>query len=375
MVLLVGAIGFRSLFDDAMTRDAGFETEGRITMSFDPAVAGYDSADVDRFFQTLVDRAREVPGVRSAALTSHLPLTWMEIGLARVVPEGYELPPGVRGIDVYFGVVDPHYFDTLGVPLIAGRGFRETDNAGSTRVAVVNEAFASEYLGPEPLGRRIRFDLDNEPLAEVVGVTTTGKSFSVIEPPVPAILVPLAQDRRDRMTLVAETDGDPAAMAAPLVEEIRRTDPDVLIYRIQTMEEVFEGNSVAMLHVVGRTYDAAAVMGLVLALVGLYAILSYQVSRRIREIGIRMALGAKKAEIMLMFLKRAAAIAATGIAIGIVLSLVAGSSVETSLGESSMDPTPLILIAVCMLATTLAASAIPARRAARIDPQEALRQE
>lgn len=375
MVLLMGAAGFRALFDDALTQYPGFERERRITMRFDPALAGYDPARVDRFYGDLVDRAKELPGIRSATLSSNVPLSWFDIGVDTVIPEGNVLPEDRESIDVLDLVVDGHYFESFGVPILEGRSFGSLDTALTTPVAIVNEAFASRYLGQDPLGSRVQLHGGEGPTVEVVGVTVTGKALSVIEPPVETIYLPLSQNPRTRLTLIAETEGDPAGMAAPLQDMIRERDPEVPVYRVQTMEEVFEGGSVSMLRVVGATYDAAALMGLALALIGLYAVLAFQVGRRTQEIGVRMALGSEPGEVMRMFLGRAALMALAGVAMGTALSLVAGAAVAREVGGMSFDPVPIAVVAIALLATTLLASAIPARRAARIDPQLALRQE
>jgi putative ABC transport system permease protein len=203
----------------------------------------------------------------------------------------------------------------------------------------------------------------------------TGKTFSLIEPPVQAIYLPLSQNPRSRMTLVAETAGDPAAVASPLQEVVRSIDPNLVVFRIRTMDDLFDRSTVNTIRIVGRMYDSAAVLGLVLALVGLYAIVSYQVTRRTREIGIRMALGAERPEVLKIFLRQAAVMSVIGIAIGLVLSVFANRVVAQSLGAGALHPALMAAVAVCMLLTAIAAAFLPASRAARIDPQQALREE
>jgi putative ABC transport system permease protein len=375
MVLLVGATGFRILFDQALTNDPGFARERRITMQLQPDLAGYSDEAAERFFDDLVDRSVELPGIRSAALTSNIPLTWFFLRMDTVVPEDYALPEDRDGIDVFYHVVDEHYFDTMRTRITSGRGFLASDDEGHKAVAVVNEAFASRYLGEDPIGARVRLGDRDGPVLEVVGVTVTAKNLSVIEPPVPLLYLPFTQNPSSTMALVAETDGDPGPLASSLLDMIHSRDPDVPISRVQTMEAVFETGSVSMLRVVRETYDAASLMGLFLALIGLYSVLSYQVARRTREIGVRMALGAQADQVIALFLRRAAPIVVVGLGIGTLLSLVAGGTVDQSLGGVGLNPTPLVIVILFMLATTTLASFIPARRAARVDPQRALREE
>jgi macrolide transport system ATP-binding/permease protein len=375
MLLLGSATQFRRAFDDALAANPGFRRDHRLTMRFEPGLAGYTDAQSDRFFEELIRRTLELPGVKSAALTSLLPMTYMNLGGHLLIPEDFHFPSGVEGIPLLSYVVDHRYFDTMGVPIIAGRGFGTEDRAGSPRVAVVNEAFATEYLGNNPVGKRVRLDDTAGPFLEIVGVTSTGKVVSVIEPPIPVIYLPLGQNPGGPLTLVAETYGDPAALAAPIRGMVRATDPKVPIYWVRTMDEVFESSLVGALRVVETVFNWASVMGLVLALVGLYAVVSYQVAQKTREVGIRIALGAERSAIMKLFLNRAMVTGIAGVGIGIVLNLAANREARFNFGAPTVNQPLLVLTAASMLAVTALAAAVPARRASRVDPQQALRHE
>ncbi len=223
-------------------------------------------------------------------------------------------------------------------------------------------------------------DSETGPVAEVVGVAATSKYISLAEPPTPYLYLPLTQDPEQRLTLLVETSGNPAETAPALRELLRSIDPNVPILSVRTMDDLFQSGSVRALYIVITMYGAVGLMGLVLALVGLYAIVAYQVSRRTREIGIRMALGAERLQVMRMVLKHAASIAVTGIVIGIILSYalknaLSGGDADTSM-TSAVSPVPLLfLVPIGLFLTTLLAAAIPARRAARVDPMIALREE
>ncbi len=214
----------------------------------------------------------------------------------------------------------------------------------------------------------------NGPSIEIVGVTTTAKAFSLIEPPGQAIYLPLTQNPSGRMTLIAETTGDPQALAGPLQRMVHSIDPNMSVFRVRTMADLFEHSSVNTIRTVGKVYDSTAALGLLLALAGLYAVVSYQVSRRTREIGIRTALGAERLQVMSIFVKQAAMMSGVGILTGLVLSRLAGRVAEQNLGASMPHTRLQLIVSALMLLTTIAASTIPARRAAQIAPQEALRE-
>jgi predicted permease len=389
LVLLVAATIMYRGFTYKIDQDRGFRVDHRLTMRIDPTLAGYTLDQTDQIYKTLVERARQVPGVKSAALSFNIPLFSTNINQWNVEPEGYEFPAGQRDVPVFADTVDPNFFQTFGVPIIAGRGFLPSDRADSPPVVIVNAKFAERYLGGNPIGKRVRIADDKGAWAEVVGVTVTGKHLAIWEPPQDFIYRPLAQRPESRMTLIAETYGDPAALAGPLKETVRSINPNLTVFAVRTMEDIFYQRSVKVRNIFIGFIAALGFMGLALALVGLYAVVSYQVSRRTREIGIRMALGAARADVVKMVLHHAAGMSVAGVAIGVVLSLFAVGGIRAAALSTGDPMTPaggainpalfitLIFAALplALIATTLLAAAIPARRASHIDPQQALRQE
>jgi macrolide transport system ATP-binding/permease protein len=377
MILVVLALQGRHNFNNLLTGNPGFRRDHRLTMRFDPTSAGYSTIQTQQFYERLVERAAQVPGIRSAAMTSGLPMTY-DPQRREVVPEGFDFPPGKEAGRVLTFTVDDHYFDTLSVPILAGRGFRAADRPDAPRVVIVNEAFANEYLQPNPIGKRLHlkdpFRGTND-LAEVIGVTMTGKTILLTEPPLQVVYLPLAQNPHERMTLIAETVGEPSPMTAPLEAMVRSIDPNIPIFRVRTMEDIFDRSSVSTIRLILRIYDFAAAMGLTLALVGLYAVVAYQVARRTREIGIRMALGAARRQVVKIFLRQSISISVTGISIGLMLSDSANRLSASALGQSRLDVWLLAAAAVGLLLATSAASLIPAHFASRVDPLQALRQE
>ncbi len=383
LVLLVTATLMYKGFTYKIDQDRGFRVDHRLTMRIDPTLAGYTLDQTDQIYKTLVERARQVPGVKSAALSFGLPLS-NNTNQWNVEPEGYEFPAGQRNVPVFSDTVDSNFFQTFGVPIVAGRGFLPTDRADSPRVVVVNAKFAEKYLGDNPIGKRVRISDDKDAWAEVIGITVTGKHLFIFEPPQDFIYRPLAQHPESRMTLIAEAYGDPTALAGPLKETVRSINPNLTAFAVRTMEDIYYQRTVKVRNVVIGTVAALGFMGLALALVGLYAVVSYQVSRRTREIGIRMALGAARRDVVKMVLRHAAGMSVAGVAIGAVLSLFAIEGIKAGM-NSTGEPEPgrlalfnalmLASLPLALMATTLFAAAIPARRASRIDPQQALRQE
>jgi predicted permease len=380
MILLVLTVQGRRNFDDLVTENPGFRRDHLMTMRFNPVVTGYSPEQTRQFLERLVERAVTVPGIRSAALTSGLPLTY-DPARIQVIPDGYEFPPGSESARVLSYVVDHHYFQTMAVPIIAGRGFQADDRVDSVGVALVNEAFAKEYFGTNPVGKRMRVRKNDsngriqDRVVEIIGVTATGKTFLLTEPPAQVVYLPFSQNIHERMTLVAETFGEPSAVAGPLQDIVRSIDPNMPVFRVRTMEDIFEHSSVSLIRAVGRIYDMAAAMGLLMALVGLYAVMSNQVARRTCEIGIRVALGARRLQVTGIFLKQSLAMSSIGVGIGIGVSVFANRLSQSALGTGELKLWLVSSVAAALLFTVVGASIIPAHRAARIDPQQALRQD
>jgi predicted permease len=376
VVLVVAAAQLYRGLEDMLYGQHGFRTDHRITMRFAPAEIGYSPEQTEQFYRTLLERARNTAGVKSAALAARIPMTSGGPAQA-VIPEAYQFPPGQESVRIFSDYVSDQYFETFGVPILAGRGFLPTDRADSPPVAIVNEAFARHFLNGHPIGKRLRVR-PNGPWVEVVGMTVTGKYFSIFEPPLDFLYLPLSQHPQRRMTLIAETHTAPDAFAAPLREMVHAIDRNMPIFGVRTMEDLFDQRSVKIAHLFTGIVALLGVMGLALALVGLYAVVSYQAGRRTREIGIRMALGSARPQVVIMVMKYAATMALTGVCIGSVLTVAGHRAIRGGIMSSvfvGLNPALFVTIVMALLVTTLLAAAIPAHRAARIDPQQALRQE
>jgi predicted permease len=374
VVLLVAATQIARGFSYVLAQDPGFSLDNRLTLRLDPRLAGYTAARAEQFYRELTVRAAAVPGVQSVALATALPTTagFAAVGVA---PEGFAFPPGQDRATIVSASVDPAYFATLGVRVVQGRRFLDSDRATAPWVVIVDETFAARYLKPNPIGQRLRFVELGGHLAEVVGVSTASRHNSVFMPSQPFIYLPLAQHPASSLTLVAHTERDAATMATALRGAVQSIDANVPVYRVETTAELFEQRTKRLARLIGGIVTTVGLIGLTMALIGLYAVVAYQVSRRTREIGIRMALGALQGQVLRRVLRQASVLGVIGVAIGTGVSFAAGRGLTMALGTPSFDPLLFTAVPLCLLATTLLAAAIPARRAASIDPQRALRQD
>jgi predicted permease len=372
LILVTSAFQLSRGLSNALTEDLGFRVDHRLTMRLDPSLAGYAPAQSEQFYTLLIERVPALAGVKSAALSSWIPNT-TDGDNVTVIPEGFAFTPGEENATVFASTVDHSYFDTSGIRLLSGRGFLASDRAASPLVVVVNDAFARKYLGGNPIGKRIRLVSRENRWAEVVGVSAMVRQFNAIAPPVEFVYLPFSQHPQSRMTLIVETAVDPATIAAPLTALVHSLAPNVPVFRVRTMEDLFEQRSVKTVKMIVGTVVSVGLLGLSLALIGLYALVAYQVTRRTREIGIRMAIGAAQPQVLIMILRQAAIMGVAGVIIGALCSIGVAQGVTGAMGVPPVSPMLFGGVAASLLLATLLAAAIPARRASRIDPQEALR--
>lgn len=371
LVVIVAAAQMFAGTAAMLRRGTGYRVDHILMMRFDPSFAAYTPAQTGQFYKTLLDRAQAVPGVKSVALTGSIPSSNSEMHGA-VIPEGYQFPRGIESLGVTVEIVDGGYFGTFGIPILEGRPLLATDSADAPRVAVVSRIFAQRYLGAHPIGKRLRMDGPSGPWTEVVGVAANTKYTFVLMPPDELVYLPLLQHPQVRMTLLAQSYGDAAALAAPLRELVHSMDPNLAIVGVRTMQDFFEKRTMYVVYMINGIVGILGLIGLGLALVGLYAVVSYQVARKTREIGIRMALGASRRQVIAGVLRQASWMAGVGIATGLAVS--PATRVLTAI-FGAFDILWFGAVAVGLLLATLLAAAIPARRAARVDPMLALRED
>jgi len=331
-----------------------------------------------RFYKDLLDQARRAPGVRSAALASDVPMGF-NFGSVGVVPEGYSLPTGQRAFQELSHSVSEGYFATMGVRILRGRGFLATDRADTPLVAVVNAHFAEHYWPKQDaLGKRFHLDGATGPMAEVVGIAENGKYVWTSEPPLNFVYLPYTQRETPAMTVIAESSAPDAAILAPVLRDVvRKIDPNMPYSNARTMQDFFDQRAVKTTNIIIDVTSSFGMMGLALALVGLYALVAYSVSRRSREIGIRMAIGADRRGVLRMILRQGLTLGSLGVSAGLIISFFVcrflASTLWTLTGAKNYAVLPAV--ALPLLLVTVLAAYVPARKASLIDPMRALRDE
>jgi predicted permease len=372
MVLLVAAGLFVRTLQRARVTDPGFEVDGVTTARLDLTLLARDEAHGRAFYDRLLERLRAAPGTRSASLATSLPLRSLAPPTTAVHAET-EPPLPEGGLNVLFTTVSPAYFDTLRIPVRAGRVFLDTDNPTSRPVAVVNQAMARRlWPGEEAIGRRVRQGTVDR---EVVGVVADTKTRRLTEEGQPQLYLPLAQGFDPRVRLLLRMDGDFALGAAAVRRETAALEKDLPVMELTPLREAI-AFALFPQRMAGAISSALGALGLGLAMTGLYGLVAWSVSRRTREMGVRLALGATRRDLIGLVLRQGFGLALAGIALGALGAAALAQGLRGLLpGVSPTDPVTFAGIAVLITAVALAASYGPARRAARVDPMVALREE
>src|SRR6266508_5397655 len=378
VLLVVATLMYRN-FRELLAGGPGYRPDHLLQMSFVPTLVRYTGPQARRFFEQVAERARSVPGVKSVSLASAAPSDIGPGSARTIAPEGFQLPAVTESVAVLSSIVDEHYFDTVGLSILEGRGFRTTDADDAPRVAVVNERLAQLYWpGHDALGKRFRLYDATGPWVEVVGVAKTAKYIVLSESPRALVYLAYKQHPQPRMTMLVESVGDPGSLAAPLREMVRRFDANLPIDNVRTVEESYRMRMVSIFHVIIELVGAMGTMGLGLAIVGLYGLVAYAASRRTKEIGIRMAIGADQADVLRMVLRQGTVLAVVGLGAGLLASVVASRALTAffprgASGDGGTDVAAFVLVASAVLLVTLLAAYVPARRASRVNPTDALR--
>ena len=354
--------------------DPGFRTDHLITMGLDTSVVGYTPVQTYEFYRRLVDRTAALPGVRSVALANWVPLSRGGF-IDSVIPEGYELPAGQAHATVFSATVDDNYFATMGTEIVRGRPFTADDRERSRRVAVVNEEFAKTYWpDQDPIGRRIQLS-DSGLWLDVVGVARTGKYLFVGETPMRFLYLPFAQHQRSQMTLLVETaHADASTVAGPVRDVVRAIDADQPVFNVRTAASFYEQRAIAVPLRIMRMVGTMGLLGLALALIGLYGVVAYSVARRTREIGIRMAIGASRQDVLKSILGQGLVLSTAGVVLGGVASVAVAPVLTAGLvGLGASNAETYVTVPIALIGLTLVASYFPARRASMVDPTVTLR--
>ncbi len=374
LVLLAGAALLVRTTWNLRQVDVGFDPRNLLLVTIDPQVNHYTSGRAFAFYDDLLREIRAAPGVRAAALSQPALLTGSgSIGGVFIQGRGY-----VRGQSssdrMMRVVVSPGFFDTLGIPVTLGRAITERDTDAAPAVAVINEAAARLFFpGLNPVGQRFGYSFEDRGHFEVVGVARDVRYDSLREPPPPTMFIPQRQTRSLRATLEVRTAGEPTATLGAVRDAVRRLDPTLPLLNVSTQLDQIE-NRFRDERLFARAFVLFGVLAGGLAAIGLFGVMSHGVARRTGEIGIRMALGARAVSVVGLILRESMLLVAVGLAIGAAAAVAGGRLVRSYLfGVGAFDPVSLGGAVLVMLAVSGLAGYLPARRAARVNPLVALR--
>jgi predicted permease len=379
MLLAASFVMYRG-FHQSLSEGLDFAKDAKdhvLLARFDPRLVQYDEEKTRRFYEQLVERVREKPGVRSAALTQNPPLGLELWDLVTFVPENFEMPRDREVLTSWMDSVDGEYFETIGVPIVRGRGFRSSDDGGAPRVAIVNEHFARHYWpGGNALGRRIRLGGRAGEPVEIVGVAQNIHYGDTFGDETDFVYVPVAQHPVARLVLMVRSEGDPLQLLEPLQSVVRSLDPNMPMLRTMSYAELYRYSVVVGPGIAIKLVGTLGAVALLLAIAGLYGLVAYNVSRRTREIGIRMAIGARPRDVLRLVMGKGLTLVAIGTAFGLAMGLAIERLMNSMLFRAGgTDPLIYVVVVPLMLLVTMAAAYMPARRASRIAPTVALRYE
>jgi len=377
LVLLVAAGLFVRSVQQARGLDLGFDAGHVLNLAMDVSQQGMDEPRGRAFYREVEARIHALPGVELTSYAYSVPFGYYSTS-EYVEAEGQPIPKEQRRPAAGSNVVGPDYFRTMRIPIVRGRAFTAADDERAAKVAIVNELMAKRlWPGQDPLGRRFRLQANESEWLTVVGVTRTGHYQYIFEDPSPYFYLPLEQQYRPLRVLQVRTAGAPELLAPSAQREIRALNPDLPVYDVRSMEHMLDGPNGFFLLQMGALFGAGlGLLGLTLALVGIYGVVSYAASQRTQEIGVRMALGASRGDILRLVVGQGFGLVAIGVAVGLAGAFGVSRLLTNLLfGVSTVDPLTFAGVPVVLGMMAIVASYIPAFRASRVEPMIALRRE
>ena len=375
LALLVVAGLFTRSLAGARLADLGFEPTHVLNLTIDPHEIGYNEEQGRQFYAELLTRVRALPGIQSAAIAATIPSGEMQNG-GSIVIEGRPVDPATTGPSAGSNFVSTGFFQTMGIPLLRGRDFTDADQQSSAYVAIINEEMARRFWpSDDPIGKRFSAKDEPKQVMEIVGIARNSKTGDLIEGPTAFYYAPVAQHYTAMTFLQVRTFGAPAAAAGPVGRVIDAIAPTMPVYGVRTMAESLNGINGLLLFELGAAIAGSlGLLGLVLAAIGVYGLISFTAGQRTREMGIRAALGARPADILRLVGRDGGFIIGVGIAVGLVLAFGLGNAVKGMLmGVGPADPLTYAAVSLGLCAIGALATYIPARRASKVDPMIALR--
>ena len=376
MLLTTAFLMIRS-FQRGALEGIGFAKDHLLMTTFDPRLVQYNPVQTQQFYKQLAERVQQAPGVQSVALTQNVPLGQEGFDAVAFVPDGFQMPRDRDNFTAMSDTVDEGYFATMGIPILHGRDFLASDAADAPRVAVVNEQFAKHYWpGADAVGKHIRLDSRTGPSVEIVGVARTIKYQTTSESPTDFVYMPLSQHPVARMVLLVRSSDDPLELVQPLKDIVRTFDANLPMLQTSSYMELYLNQAVRGPRIAMDMVAAMGAVGLLLAIAGLYGLVAYNVSRRTREIGIRMTLGAASSDVLRLMMGKGLVLVGIGTAIGLAMGFAVERLMNSMVFDSgSVDVVAYLIVVPSLLLATMLAVYVPARRAAKIVPTQALRYE
>jgi predicted permease len=365
--------GFQNTLLDGME----FAKDHLLMTTFDPRLVQYDKVQTKQFFRLLKERIRETPGVEAATLTQNVPMGRDDFDALTFVPDGFQMPRDRENFTSVMDTADEDYFATMRVPILRGRAFQATDTAESPRVTIVNEYFAHHYWpGQDALGKHFRIDRSDGVPVEIVGIAQTIKVRDTFDKDDDFIYLPMVQHPIARMALMVRSSGDPLQLVPAVKDVVRQMDPNMPMLGTMTYEDMYLNRAIRGPAVALKLVGAMGLVGLMMTVAGLYGLVAYNVSRRTREIGIRIALGAARGDVLRLIMGNGLMLVGIGTAIGITM----GFGVERMMNSmvfnaGGVDFVAYAVVVPLLFVVTMLAAFVPARKAARIEPTQALRYE
>ena len=372
LLLLVAAGLFVRTLGNLQGVDPGFNRQSLLLFRINPRLSGYEGQQITTLYERLLERIRAVPGVRSATLSRHPLLSGMRM-ISGITLRGRSMPAGVTNT-VFVNDVEASFLDTMEIPLLMGRGLSPRDDERSPKVAIINQTMAQMFLpGINPVGQRFGFDFSESAGVEIVGVARDAKYADLRSETPPTIYIPYFQEAPGLANCAVRVIGEPSSIIAAIREAVRGVDKDLPLFDIKTQNAQIE-QLLSQEILFARLSSFFGMLALVLACVGLYGVMSYVVARRTNEIGIRMALGAERGNVVKMIMKESMTPVVLGLVIGLLTALGATRFISSMLfGLEPNDRVTISLAVLTMIAVTALAAYLPARRAAGVNPVDALR--
>jgi putative ABC transport system permease protein len=353
--------------------DTGFNADNMVLASIDVGLSDYDSARGATVYRQILERAKALPGIRSASLAQIAPMEIQSTQQIGIFVEGHEAP-NLRPLSIDYNVVGPEYFRTMAIPVESGREFTDQDIANGPGVAIVNEAFAKRFWpGQDAIGKKVSTQSAQGPYLQLVGVVKDSKYYNIAENPLPFLYLPFSQRYEPAMVLHVKTTQAPSSYFAVIEREVQSLDRSIPVYRVHSMKDQL---AVSLIELRGGALfmEIFGMMALALASIGLYGLMAYSVEKRKAEIAVRMAVGAESKHVLELILKEGMLLTLVGIGIGVIAVIASGRAVSSLLyGVSPFDPFTISVASLFLIGVALLAIFIPARKAMRTDPVEVLR--